>query len=239
MIQFLVHLLNKLISSAIIAKLLHRKNSHATKEYVDQKSDGIIEGKILHKDETSIIKICTLGSTERMKEILMSYYYLHGFVQGELFLISGVMSSLIEKKYQIEGKEYRLFLLPNLKEHFRKVVEQPTSQFYKGAKGVIIFLDLNDRDSIEDVKKWHWKLSQEKLASIPKSLIGLRGNKDSVVGLEEITNITTEINAIYYQIVPPQISSISAWGSREIAMKFEEICEDFLKQIIIGGLDYD
>ncbi|MHA2245270.1 MAG: hypothetical protein ACXADY_09925 [Candidatus Hodarchaeales archaeon] len=188
----------------------------------------------LPKDETPMIKICILGSTERMKKILMSYDNLHGFTTSSMFLMEGVLSSSIFRKYQIEGKEYELYILPNLEKHFKKVVEQPTSHFYLGAKGVIIFFDLDDRDSFEDVNKWHEKLSQEKLASIPKSLIGLRGNKDSVVSTEEITNITT-VNAIYYQIVRPQISSIKNWVSKGIAMKFEEILKDFLKQLIISN----
>jgi hypothetical protein len=150
------------------------------------------------------LKIIILGLTEEQSDYLPSILNKHGTSPERDIIGVSFYTKLIEN-YDKSMTSLAIWDISK-KERFESI----RPQFYKGAAGVLLVFNTEDRDSFEMIKKYFIELREstdlkfkirrklKKEISLPISLLGI-GNK-LLIPYDEVQSLASEMGASYGQI---------------------------------------
>ena len=119
-----------------------------------------------------LFKILLIGNSGVGKSAVMLKFADGLFPEGYISTI-GVDFKI--RTLEVDGKKIKLQIWDTAgQERFRTI----TSSYYRGAHGIIVMYDLNDRDTLEDVKEWLGEIDRYANDQVQCLLIG---NKKDLV----------------------------------------------------------
>ena len=175
--------------------------------------------------ETLTFKILTLGESSVGKTCILRRYVEGQFFKNQLSTIGIDFKS---KTLQIGNHEVRLKIWDTAgQERFRNI----TSQYYKGAEGIILVFDLTKKESFDKINDW---MKQIKLNTQSDEIaIVLLGNKKDIVNERVITFEEGKERGEEYGIKFFETSALDGSG---IENAFQSLSEEIMKK---KKIDYE
>ena len=165
-------------------------------------------------------KILTLGESGVGKTCILRRFVENKFIKNHLATI-GI--DFRTKTIPINNYEVKLKIWDTAgEERFRNI----TNQYYKGADGIILVYDLNNKDTLTKIKDWMNQIHQNTSNDIGLVLVG---NKSDLEGKRQITysdarNYANKMNITYFEV--------SAKNDQNINEFFEGATKIFLSKYI-------
>ena len=164
--------------------------------------------------ETLTFKILTLGESSVGKTCILRRYVEGQFFKNQLSTIGIDFKS---KTLQIGNHEIRLKIWDTAgEERFRNI----TSQYYKGAEGIILVFDLTKKESFEKINDW---MKQIKVNTQSDEIaIVLLGNKKDIVNERVVSFEEGNERAGEYGIKYFETSALDGTGIDEAIQNLSE-----------------
>ena len=164
-------------------------------------------------------KILTLGESSVGKTCILRRYVEGQFFKNQLSTIGIDFKS---KTLQIGNHEIRLKIWDTAgEERFRNI----TSQYYKGAEGIILVFDLTKKESFEKINDW---MKQIKVNTQSDEIaIVLLGNKKDIVNERVVSFEEGNERAGEYGIKYFETSALDGTGIEEA---FQNLSEEIMKK---------
>ena len=167
-------------------------------------------------------KILTIGESGVGKTCILRRFVENKFLKNHLATIGIDFKT---KTLNINNQEIKLKIWDTAgQERFRNI----TTQYYKGADGIVLVYDVTDEASYEKIKDWMDQI----LSNTQKDEIGLvlLGNKCDVeprnVTEEQGLKLAEELKIIYFET-----SALTGQGIKEA---FEQLTIDIMKKKGVG-----
>ena len=175
--------------------------------------------------ETLTFKILTLGESSVGKTCILRRYVEGQFFKNQLSTIGIDFKS---KTLQIGNHEIRLKIWDTAgEERFRNI----TSQYYKGAEGIILVFDLTKKESFEKINDW---MKQIKVNTQSDEIaIVLLGNKKDIVNERVVSFEEGNERAGEYGIKYFETSALDGTGIDEA---IQNLSEEIMKK---KKIDYE
>ena len=184
------------------------KKKRIKKNKIKKMIDNILTFKILTLGESSVGKTCILRR----------------FVEGQFFKnqLSTIGIDFKAKTLKIGEHDIRLKIWDTAgEERFRHI----TSQYYKGAEGIILVYDLTKRETFEKINDWMTQIKNN-TRSNEISIVLLGNKKDMeekrVVSFQEGKEIADQFGVKFFET--------SAFDGSGINEAFEKLTEDIMSK---------
>ena len=173
-------------------------------------------------EPTITFKILTIGESGVGKTCVLRRFVENKFVENHL---STIGIDFKTKALNINNQEIKLKLWDTAgQERFRNI----TTQYYKGADGIVLVFDVTDVASYEKIRDW----MEQILSNTQQDEIGLvlLGNKCDM----ESRNVTREMGIKMAEELKISYFEISALTGQGIREAFETLTQDIMKKKGIG-----
>ena len=174
-------------------------------------------------EPSNIFKILTIGESGVGKTCILRRFVENKFLKNHLATIGIDFKT---KTLTINNQEIKLKIWDTAgQERFRNI----TTQYYKGADGIVLVYDVTDEASYEKIKDWMDQI----LSNTQKEDIGLvlLGNKCDMeprnVTEEQGNKMAQELNISYFET-----SALTGQGIKEA---FEQLTRDIMKKKGVGN----
>lgn len=128
------------------------------------------------------------------------------------------------KTLELDGKRYKLQIWDTAgQERFRTI----TTAYYRGAMGVIVIFDLNNRKSFDNVRNWIQNINDNMNKIVPIILVGNKCDLPKAVSDQEVNNYVKDLNLTYFET-----SAKSGVNVKEPFLSMTRAC---INQYIING----
>ena len=176
----------------------------------------------MSSDSSVTFKILTIGESGVGKTCVLRRFVENKFLKNHLATIGIDFKT---KTLNINNKEIKLKIWDTAgQERFSRI----TTQYYKGADGIVLVYDVTDDDSYEKIRDW---MAQIK-ANTEKDELGfvLLGNKcdvePRVITEEQGNKMAAELNISYFET--------SALNGQGINEAFEHLAREIMKKKGVG-----
>ena len=176
----------------------------------------------MSSEKSETFKILTIGESGVGKTCILRRFVEDKFLKNHLATIGIDFKT---KTVKIKNKDIKLKIWDTAgEERFRNI----TTQYYKGADGIVLVYDVTDGSSFEKIKDWMDQIT----SNTTKDNIGLvlLGNKcdfeERAVTEEQGNKLGEELKISYFET-----SALSGQGIKEA---FEQLTKDIMK---IKGVD--
>ena len=176
----------------------------------------------MSSEKSETFKILTIGESGVGKTCILRRFVEDKFLKNHLATIGIDFKT---KTVKIKNKDIKLKIWDTAgEERFRNI----TTQYYKGADGIVLVYDVTDGSSFEKIKDWMDQIT----SNTTKDNIGLvlLGNKcdfeERAVTEEQGIKLGEELKISYFET-----SALSGQGIKEA---FEQLTKDIMK---IKGVD--
>ena len=176
----------------------------------------------MSSESSKTFKILTIGESGVGKTCILRRFVENKFLKNHLATIGIYFKT---KTLNINNQEIKLKIWDTAgQERFRNI----TTQYYKGADGIVLVYDVTDEASYEKIKDWMDQI----LSNTQKDEIGLvlLGNKCDVeprnVTEEQGLKLAEELKIIYFET-----SALTGQGIKEA---FEQLTIDIMKKKGVG-----
>ncbi len=176
----------------------------------------------MSSEKSETFKILTIGESGVGKTCILRRFVEDKFLKNHLATIGIDFKT---KTVKIKNKDIKLKIWDTAgEERFRNI----TTQYYKGADGIVLVYDVTDESSFEKIKDWMDQIT----SNTTKDNIGLvlLGNKcdfeERAVTEEQGNKLGEELKISYFET-----SALSGQGIKEA---FEQLTKDIMK---IKGVD--
>ena len=161
-------------------------------------------------------KILTLGESGVGKTCILRRFVENKFIKNHLATI-GI--DFRTKTIPINDYEVKLKIWDTAgEERFRNI----TNQYYKGADGIILVYDLNNKDTLTKIKDWMNQIHQNTSNDIGLVLVGNKSDLKREISTEESLNLSKELNIQLFET-----SALTGEGVNEI---FEFLTKDIISK---------
>ena len=161
-------------------------------------------------------KILTLGESGVGKTCILRRFVENKFIKNHLATI-GI--DFRTKTIPINDYEVKLKIWDTAgEERFRNI----TNQYYKGADGIILVYDLNNKDTLTKIKDWMNQIHQNTSNDIGLVLVGNKSDLKREISTEESLNLSKELNIKLFET-----SALTGEGVNEI---FEFLTKDIISK---------
>ena len=174
-------------------------------------------------EPSNIFKILTIGESGVGKTCILRRFVENKFLKNHLATIGIDFKT---KTLTINNQEIKLKIWDTAgQERFRNI----TTQYYKGADGIVLVYDVTDEASYEKIKDWMDQI----LSNTQKEDIGLvlLGNKCDMeprnVTEEQGNKMAEELKISYFET-----SALTGQGIKEA---FEQLTRDIMKKKGVGN----
>ena len=181
----------------------------------------------MSSDKSVTFKILTIGESGVGKTCILRRFVENKFLKNHLATIGIDFKT---KNLIINNKEIKLKIWDTAgQERFRNI----TTQYYKGADGIVLVYDVTDDGSFEKIRDWMAQIQ----ANAEKDDLGLvlLGNKcdvePRVVTEEQGNKMAEELNISYFET-----SALTGQGIKEA---FEQLARDIMKKKGVGEENKD
>ena len=181
----------------------------------------------MSSDKSVTFKILTIGESGVGKTCILRRFVENKFLKNHLATIGIDFKT---KNLIINNKEIKLKIWDTAgQERFRNI----TTQYYKGADGIVLVYDVTDDGSFEKIRDWMTQIQ----ANAEKDDLGLvlLGNKcdvePRVVTEEQGNKMAEELHISYFET-----SALTGQGIKEA---FEQLARDIMKKKGVGEENKD
>jgi len=181
----------------------------------------------MSSDKSVTFKILTIGESGVGKTCILRRFVENKFLKNHLATIGIDFKT---KNLIINNKEIKLKIWDTAgQERFRNI----TTQYYKGADGIVLVYDVTDDGSFEKIRDWMAQIQ----ANAEKDDLGLvlLGNKcdvePRVVTEEQGNKMAEELHISYFET-----SALTGQGIKEA---FEQLARDIMKKKGVGEENKD
>ena len=181
----------------------------------------------MSSDKSVTFKILTIGESGVGKTCILRRFVENKFLKNHLATIGIDFKT---KNLIINNKEIKLKIWDTAgQERFRNI----TTQYYKGADGIVLVYDVTDDGSFEKIRDWMAQIQ----ANAEKDELGLvlLGNKcdvePRVVTEEQGNKMAEELHISYFET-----SALTGQGIKEA---FEQLARDIMKKKGVGEENKD
>jgi len=181
----------------------------------------------MSSDKSVTFKILTIGESGVGKTCILRRFVENKFLKNHLATIGIDFKT---KNLTINNKEIKLKIWDTAgQERFRNI----TTQYYKGADGIVLVYDVTDDGSFEKIRDWMAQIQ----ANAEKDDLGLvlLGNKcdvePRVVTEEQGNKMAEELHISYFET-----SALTGQGIKEA---FEQLARDIMKKKGVGEENKD
>ena len=181
----------------------------------------------MSSDKSVTFKILTIGESGVGKTCILRRFVENKFLKNHLATIGIDFKT---KNLIINNKEIKLKIWDTAgQERFRNI----TTQYYKGADGIVLVYDVTDDGSFEKIRDWMAQIQ----ANAEKDDLGLvlLGNKcdvePRVVTEEQGNKMAEELHISYFET-----SALNGQGIKEA---FEQLARDIMKKKGVGEENKD
>jgi len=152
----------------------------------------------LNKDYDYLFKILLIGNSNVKKASLLSALFDAKFKE---LLLPAIGMDFKIRTYQIDDKIVKLQIWDTAGDEKSKAITQNS---YKGAHGVFLVYDINDKQSFRDIEKWLVDVKKHANEGIQKGLIGLKSGpeQERQVSYEEGQGFADQIGVKFMEISP-------------------------------------
>ena len=113
------------------------------------------------------------------------------------------------KNYSINGKIFKIEMWDTAGQERYKSI---TAAYYKGAKGAMIVYDVTNKESFDNVDKWHNEIKEKASKTINIMMIG---NKTDLTDSREVTSEMSKSKATALEIPVMETSALDASNVKE------------------------
>ena len=172
----------------------------------------------MSSDSSVTFKILTIGESGVGKTCVLRRFVENKFLKNHLATIGIDFKT---KTLNINNKEIKLKIWDTAgQERFRNI----TTQYYKGADGIVLVYDVTDDGSFEKIRDWMAQIQSN--AQRDELGLVLLGNKcdiePRVVTEEQGTKMAEELKVSYFET--------SALNGQGINEAFEQLARDIMKK---------
>ena len=176
----------------------------------------------MSSDSSVTFKILTIGESGVGKTCVLRRFVENKFLKNHLATIGIDFKT---KTLNINNKEIKLKIWDTAgQERFRNI----TTQYYKGADGIVLVYDVTDDGSFEKIRDWMAQIQSN--AQRDELGLVLLGNKcdiePRVVTEEQGTKMAEELKVSYFET--------SALNGQGINEAFEQLARDIMKKKGVG-----
>ena len=168
--------------------------------------------------ESKTFKILTIGESGVGKTCILRRFVENKFLKNHLATIGIDFKT---KTLNINNQEIKLKIWDTAgQERFRNI----TTQYYKGADGIVLIYDVTDDASYEKIRDWMQQiLTNTKREDIGLVLLGNKCDMDPrAVSEEQGNQLAEELNVKYFET-----SALNGHGINEA---FEQLTKDIMKR---------
>ena len=181
----------------------------------------------MSSDSSITFKILTIGESGVGKTCVLRRFVENKFLKNHLATIGIDFKT---KTLNINNKEIKLKIWDTAgQERFRNI----TTQYYKGADGIVLVYDVTDDGSFEKIRDWMAQIQSN--AQRDELGLVLLGNKcdiePRVVTEEQGTKMAEELKVSYFET--------SALNGQGINEAFEQLARDIMKKKGVGDDNKD
>ena len=181
----------------------------------------------MSSDSSVTFKILTIGESGVGKTCVLRRFVENKFLKNHLATIGIDFKT---KTLNINNKEIKLKIWDTAgQERFRNI----TTQYYKGADGIVLVYDVTDDGSFEKIRDWMAQIQSN--AQRDELGLVLLGNKcdiePRVVTEEQGTKMAEELKVSYFET--------SALNGQGINEAFEQLARDIMKKKGVGDDNKD
>ena len=181
----------------------------------------------MSSDSSVTFKILTIGESGVGKTCVLRRFVENKFLKNHLATIGIDFKT---KTLNINNKEIKLKIWDTAgQERFRNI----TTQYYKGADGIVLVYDVTDDGSFEKIRDWMAQIQSN--AQRDELGLVLLGNKcdiePRVVTEEQGTKMAEELKVSYFET--------SALNGQGINEAFEQLAKDIMKKKGVGDDNKD
>ena len=181
----------------------------------------------MSSDSSVTFKILTIGESGVGKTCVLRRFVENKFLKNHLATIGIDFKT---KTLNINNKEIKLKIWDTAgQERFRNI----TTQYYKGADGIVLVYDVTDDGSFEKIRDWMAQIQSN--AQRDELGLVLLGNKcdiePRVVTEEQGTKMAEEVKVSYFET--------SALNGQGINEAFEQLARDIMKKKGVGDDNKD
>ena len=172
-------------------------------------------------------KILTIGESGVGKTCVLRRFVENKFLKNHLATIGIDFKT---KTLNINNQEIKLKIWDTAgQERFRNI----TTQYYKGADGIVLVYDVTDEESYEKIRDW----MEQILSNTQQEEIGLvlLGNKCDM----EPRNVTEEMGKKMAEELKVNYFETSALTGQGIKEAFEQLTRDIMKKRGVGETNSD
>ena len=178
-------------------------------------------------DKGTTFKILTIGESGVGKTCILRRFVEDKFLKNHLATIGIDFKT---KTLNINNKEIKLKIWDTAgQERFRNI----TTQYYKGADGIVLVFDVTDDGSFEKIRDWMAQIqSNTQQDDLGLVLLGNKCDVEPRVITEEQGNkMAEELNINYFET--------SALNGQGINEAFEHLARDIMKKKGVGEVHKD
>jgi len=181
----------------------------------------------MSSDSSVTFKILTIGESGVGKTCVLRRFVENKFLKNHLATIGIDFKT---KTLNINNREIKLKIWDTAgQERFRNI----TTQYYKGADGIVLVYDVTDDGSFEKIRDWMAQIQSN--AQRDELGLVLLGNKcdiePRVVTEEQGTKMAEELKVSYFET--------SALNGQGINEAFEQLARDIMKKKGVGDDNKD
>ena len=181
----------------------------------------------MSSDSSVTFKILTIGESGVGKTCVLRRFVENKFLKNHLGTIGIDFKT---KTLNINNREIKLKIWDTAgQERFRNI----TTQYYKGADGIVLVYDVTDDGSFEKIRDWMAQIQSN--AQRDELGLVLLGNKcdiePRVVTEEQGTKMAEELKVSYFET--------SALNGQGINEAFEQLARDIMKKKGVGDDNKD
>ena len=176
----------------------------------------------MSSEKSTTFKILTIGESGVGKTCILRRFVENKFSKNHLATIGIDFKT---KTLNINNKEIKLKIWDTAgQERFRNI----TTQYYKGADGIVLVYDVTDDGSFEKIRDWMAQIqSNTKKEELGLVLLGNKCDMEMrVITEEQGYNMAEELKINYFET-----SALNGHGIKEA---FEQLARDILKKKGVG-----